>query len=120
MAPKKNIVAVHSIEIKNWASSQKREYTRLRKGLDSKMTQRRLLRLKSIDFEWTAAKDKNIDILTQDEVTRIDAAGIGCSSDDVTWDCMFEKYWSDILSTKMSPAERKSKDKKKGKQIKRW
>ena len=50
---------VTKVDVQNWASVQRGEYTRLKKGLRSKINPGQIAKLDGIGFEWTTSKQKN-------------------------------------------------------------
>ena len=48
--------SIGAATVKQWASSQRQEYSRLKKGLDSQITTCQISKLESIGFDWTVSK----------------------------------------------------------------
>ena len=82
-------------DVKKWASVQRGEYSRFKKGLKSKITLDQIAKLNGIAFEWISPKRKNILKAHDDKGENLMGMSPGFTKEkknDDSWEFMFEQY----------------------------
>jgi len=82
--------------VKKWASVQRGEYSRFKKGLKSKITPGQIAKLDGIGFEWISPKRKNIltahDEEEGDNFMSMSPGFTEKKENNDSWELMFEQY----------------------------
>ena len=81
-------------DVKKWASVQRREYNRLRKGLCSTITAGQIAKLNGIGFEWASPKRKKSTAHDEggENLKNLDQCCFENQECDESWEFMFERY----------------------------
>ena len=99
MAPRKRVTRlikkkVTTADIKKWVSAQRREYSRLKKGLHSTITSDQIAKLNGIGFEWVSPKSKKSTVHDEggENLMNLNQCCFENQEPDASWEFMFEQY----------------------------
>ena len=99
MAPRKRVTRlikkkVTTADIKKWVSVQRREYSRLKKGLHSTITSDQIAKLNGIGFEWVSPKSKKSTVHDEggENLMNLNQCCFENQEPDASWEFMFEQY----------------------------
>ena len=85
---------VTKVDVQKWASVQRGEYTRLKKGLRSKINPGQIAKLDGIGFEWASPKRKKSTAKDEggENLMNLNQSCFENEEPDESWEFMFEQY----------------------------